>query len=52
MTMFPKYQTCPKCHKKYSWNPSVGKFICPHCGGLGKRPKLLDVILKGKKKDK
>lgn len=52
MTIVPMYKICPKCHKKYSWNPDVGKFSCPHCGGLGKPGKLLEKILSAKKKDK
>ena len=32
MTMMPMYKTCPKCHKKYSWNPDVGHMWCPTCG--------------------
>jgi len=52
MTMMPMYKTCPKCHKKYSWNPDVGKMFCPHCGGVGKHKKgVLDIIF-GKKKEK
>ena len=52
MTIVPIYKTCPKCKKKYSWNPDVGKFNCPYCGGLGKPGKLSEKILSGKKKDK
>lgn len=52
MTMMPMYKTCPKCHKKYSWNPDIGKMFCPHCGGVGKPKKgVLDTIF-GKKKEK
>jgi len=52
MTMMPMYKTCPKCHKKYSWNPDVGKMFCPHCGGVGKTKNgVLDTIF-GKKKEK
>ena len=35
MTIAPMWETCPKCHKKYSRNPDVGNFHCPHCYGLG-----------------
>lgn len=52
MTMMPMYKTCPKCHKKYSWNPDVGKMFCPHCGGMGKTPKGILEKLLGKKKEK
>lgn len=36
MTMVPMWKKCPKCHKKYAWNPDVGNFNCPYCHGLGK----------------
>ena len=48
MTMVREWKTCPKCGKKYSWNPDVGQFRCPYCGGLGN----IDLLLKRKKKDK
>ena len=35
MTMVPMIKKCPKCHKKYSWNPDVGKMNCPYCHGFG-----------------
>lgn len=34
MTMIPVMKKCPKCKKKYSWNPDVGKLWCPTCGPL------------------
>lgn len=46
MTMVPMWKTCPKCHRKYEWNPDVGKFNCSYCHGLGKQGKIFD-----KKKD-
>lgn len=53
MTMVPEWKTCPKCRKKYSWNPDVGQFKCPHCGGLGKKNGILPKLFMGsKKKDK
>jgi len=52
MTILPMYKTCPKCHKKYSWNPDVGKFNCPHCGGLGKPESGGLGTIFGKKKPK
>ena len=54
MTMVPEWKTCPRCHKKYSWNPDVGKIICPHCVGAGKSSSdnLLTKIFGNKKKDK
>ena len=35
MTIIPMFKMCPKCKKKYSWNPDVGKINCPRCGYLG-----------------
>ncbi len=31
MTMVPEWRNCPRCRKKYSWNPDVGKITCPYC---------------------
>lgn len=52
MTIIPMYKTCPKCHKRYSWNPDVGRFNCPYCGGIGRPGKLLKAILTKRKKGK
>lgn len=53
MTMVSEWKICPKCHKKYAWNPDVGKFRCLHCGGLGKKNRIIsDVLFGDKKKDK
>ena len=53
MTMMPMYKICPKCRKKYSWNPDVGKFFCPYCHGLGEeKGTLLGRIFGDKKKEK
>ena len=35
MSLLPMYKICPKCKRKYSWNPDVGKIHCPHCGVIG-----------------
>lgn len=52
MTMGPIWKTCPKCKKKYSWNPDVGRFFCPHCHGIGEeKESIWDKIFKGKKKE-
>lgn len=51
MTILPIIKTCPACHKKYSWNPDVGRFRCPHCGGLGDGKKHFFRNLFEKKKD-
>lgn len=29
--MVPIWKICPKCQKKYDWNPDVGIMTCPHC---------------------
>lgn len=51
MTMLPILKKCPLCGKKYSWNPDVGKFFCPHCSKSDEKP--LDTIGKlFKKKEK
>lgn len=51
MTIVPMIKKCPKCHKKYSWNPDVGKMNCPYCHGLGTpMSNLVDKILDKKKK--
>lgn len=57
MTLVPEYKTCPKCHRKYSWNPDVGKMFCPHCGRLGNSgsgKSILDAVLdrKAEKRNK
>ena len=47
MTIVLEIKKCPKCHKKYSWNPVLGSFSCPHCHGLGKgKESILDKIKK------
>ena len=58
MTLRPMYIKCPKCKKTYSWNPDVGKMMCPRCGnfslpGTGNLPSehpILDIFAKKKKK--
>lgn len=41
------WKICPKCHKRYEWNPDVGILVCPYCHGVGKRKqKKLDEFLK------
>lgn len=50
MTIFPELKTCPDCHKKYSWNPDLGHFRCPNCGGLGDGKKHVFRKLFDKKK--
>lgn len=36
MTIVMELRKCTACGKKYSFNPAIGHFNCPHCGGLGK----------------
>lgn len=35
MTMIPIYKKCSRCKMIYSWNPDVGKIMCPFCGKPG-----------------
>lgn len=55
MSLLPDWRICPHCHKKYSFNPDVGKFNCPHCGhpALGGKAdislKIQDPFEKGEK---
>lgn len=38
MSMVAEMKKCPKCKKKYSFNPDVGLgLFCPHCAGLGRK---------------
>ena len=34
MTVMPMYKRCPKCKRRYSWNPDAGNMWCPYCGPL------------------
>lgn len=55
MTMVPMHRKCPRCKRKYLWNPDVGKMRCPYCGSLGKAEvgevswKKIGDIMKSKK---
>jgi len=31
MTLLPQKKKCPICGRTYSWNPDVGKILCPYC---------------------
>ena len=47
MTAIPIYKVCPKCCRRYLWNPAAGRTGCPHSGGTRKIVKgLLGIILK------
>ena len=50
MTIVPVFKKCPKCKKKYSWNPDVGHMWCPNCGPFS-MPGAGDIPWKGKMKD-
>ena len=50
MTIVPMFKKCPKCKKKYSWNPDVGHMWCPNCGPFS-MPGAGDIPWKGKIKD-
>ncbi len=52
MTLLPILKVCPKCHKKYSYNPDLGHLLCPYCHGLGKVKKFdIKKILKKRTED-
>lgn len=43
MTMMPVYKKCPRCNRRFLWNPDTGQFSCPQCGhavvpGMGDVP--------------
>jgi len=38
MSIVMELRKCPACGRTYSYNPDVGRFNCPHCGGIP-RPK-------------
>ena len=53
MSMMPMYKICPRCKRRYSWNPDVGKMSCPYCRGSGKSDMgyaKLNKIFKNRKK--
>ena len=31
MTIMPQWKICPRCHKRYDWNPEGGVMRCPYC---------------------
>ena len=43
MSFVPEWRICPKCKRKYSWDPDVGNFRCPYCSGK-KSISLISVI--------
>ena len=49
MTMVPIWKICPKCKKKYDWNPDVGRMTCPYCLRKEQRKTVLGRIFRKKK---
>lgn len=36
MSILPMQKVCPKCKRKYNFNPDVGEgLVCPYCKGSG-----------------
>lgn len=53
MSIVPMMKKCPKCKKKYSWNPDVMVGLyCPHCAEMGLPPQttLEEILRKNKEK--
>ena len=45
MSFVPEYRICPKCKRKYSWDPDVGHLTCPYCSGEKKaHTDLLNIV--------
>jgi|GEM_PF-701564 len=42
MSMMQMRRTCPRCKKKYTFNPDLGKMFCPRCGPISE-PGMGDV---------
>ncbi len=51
MSLVADWRICPKCKRKYSFNPDVGNFTCPYCSGKKKPPSLINIIKELLKKD-
>lgn len=48
MTIMPHWKICPRCHRRYDWNPDVGVFRCPYCMEKNmKRMKRLKRLISG-----
>lgn len=53
MTIMPHWKICPRCHKRYDWNPDVGVMKCPYCMEKDmKRIDRLKSILNKEKEEK
>ena len=36
MTMLQTMKKCPRCKRKYAWNPDLGQgLFCPYCASMG-----------------
>ena len=51
MTIVPMYKICPRCKRRYQWNPDIGKMWCPFCGprtilGMGDIPWIRKIFKK------
>jgi len=53
MSFIPMEKKCPKCKKKYTYNPDMGQGLyCPYCAKFGLPPKnTLEDILRKKQKN-
>lgn len=36
MSLKTVIKKCPRCRKRYFWNPDVGQIFCPYCEPLHK----------------
>lgn len=51
MTIRAMWRICPKCHRKYDWNPSIGVISCPYCRKRENKKGILGFFF-GKKGEK
>ena len=54
MTIVPMYKICPRCKRRYEWNPDIGRMWCPYCGpgstlGAGDIPWVRKIFNRKKK---
>lgn len=54
MTIVPMYKICPRCKRRYAWNPDIGRMWCPYCGpgstlGAGDIPWVRKIFNRKKK---
>ena len=43
MSFVPEWRICPRCKRKYSWDPDVENIMCPYCSGK-KDISLINII--------